>query len=168
MSGRTRNRAITCLLTGDVPGVRAAFVETAGALMNRAISTFDVSSRVRLTKTPDEYVATREQRRELPYEALLTSGRTEWSSGERIRVYRARGGRAGLLPVLDEDGPAVHADPRDYDVEFYTRLLRETFAARLARAFTAEDFETVFADPRQRSLFEMSVSSIRPVLSVTD
>src|SRR3954465_12640901 len=89
-------RAITCLLTGDVPGVRAAYVETAGALASRAIPTFDVSSRVRLTKTPDEYLDTREQRRELPYEALLTNGRTEWSSGERIRVYRARSGRAGL------------------------------------------------------------------------
>jgi DNA polymerase I len=159
-------RAITCLLTGDVPGVRAAYVETAGALAIRAIPTFDVSSRVRLTKTPDEYLETREQRRELPYEALLASGRTEWASGERIRVYRARGGRAGLLPALDEDAPSVAVDPRDYDVDFYTRLLRETFAARLARSFTAEDFETVFADPVQRNLFEASVSSIRTVLSI--
>jgi DNA polymerase I len=168
-------RAITCLLTGDVPGVRAAYLETAGALASRAIPTFDVSSRVRLTKTPDEYLDTREQRRELPYEALLTNGRKEWSSGERIRVYRARSGRAGLLPDPDrdpgkspegEEASAASNDPRDYDIDFYTRVLRDTFAARLARAFTAEDFETVFADTRQRNLFEASISNIRAILSV--
>jgi DNA polymerase elongation subunit (family B) len=158
-------RAITCLLTGDVPGVRAAYVAIAGALASRSVPTFDVSSRVRLTKTPDEYLGTREQRRELPYEALLTNGRTEWSSGERIRIYRARGGRAGLL-APDDEASAAPNDPRDYDIDFYTRVLRNTFAARLATAFTPEDFETVFADPLQPSLFEASLADIRPILTI--
>jgi hypothetical protein len=114
--------------------VRAAYVATASALSSRAIPTFDVSSRVRLTKTPDEYFDTREQRRELPYEALLTNGRTAWSSGERIRVYRARGGRAGLLADPDDETGAAPHDPRDYDIDHYVRLLFDTYAARLARA----------------------------------
>jgi hypothetical protein len=58
------------------------------------------------------------------------------------------------------------SDPRDYDVEFYVRLLRETFAARLVRALTPEDFATVFADPEQPSLFTLSLAQARPVLTV--
>ena len=32
----------------------------------------------------------------------------------------------------------MNTDPRDYDVEWYVRLLRETYAARMIRAFTVE------------------------------
>ena len=52
---------------------------------------YDVSSRVRLTKTPARVPRERATtRRELPYEAMLASGRTTWSVGERVRVYRTR------------------------------------------------------------------------------
>jgi hypothetical protein len=44
------------------------------------------------------------------------------------------------------------------------RLLRETFAARLERAFTTEDFATLFADPEQPSLFAPPIAAIQPVL----
>ena len=56
----------------------------------RELPTHDVSSRVRLTKTPAQYLETRDSRRELSYEAMLASGRTTWSVGERVRVYRTQ------------------------------------------------------------------------------
>ncbi|MBJ6764399.1 ribonuclease H-like domain-containing protein [Myxococcaceae bacterium JPH2] len=167
-------RALTHLLAGDVRGVQDVYAATVTALRRRTVPTFEVSARVRLTKTPREYEALRSRRRELPYEALLTSGRTHWSVGERIRVYRAVGGRAGLVsdPEADDpggtpgpDSPGVAADPRDYDVEYYVRLLRETFAARLVRALTPEDFATAFADPGQPSLFAASLAHAKPILT---
>ena len=95
---------------------------------------------------------------------MLASGRTTWSVGERIRVYRTRagGGDVVLDPVSDADPRAP--DRRDYDVEHYLRVLRETFAARLARAFTPGDFAAVFADPDQPSLFEPVLSEVRTIL----
>src|SRR5450755_1053835 len=134
-------RAIACLLSGDLVGVREAYVSTTFGLRRRTLSTFDVSARVRLTKTPAEYLSTRTQRRELSYEALLNNGQVDWAAGDRIRVYRGAKGRAGLL--VDPDAPRQPGaperdpDPRDYDVEYYLRLLRETYAARLARGLTA-------------------------------
>jgi len=81
-----------------------------------------------------------------------------------VRVYRATGGRAALAAET-EDEPAAAEQPRDYDVPHYVRLLRETFAARLARAFTPDDFAVVFGDPEQPSLFAPSIESVHPVLT---
>ena len=78
-------------------------------------------------------------------------------------MYRAVGKRAGLLRE-QEDGS--HEDPRDYDGEYYVRLLRDTFAARLARALTSEDFEAVCADPEQLSLFARRLEAARPILTI--
>jgi DNA polymerase, archaea type len=159
-------RALHHLLAGDLAGVRVRYLETASALRKRAVSTFDVSARVRLTKGSAEYLELRPRRRELPYEALLASGRTDWSIGERIRVYRAANGRAALLGEAGAPGgDAEHDDPRDYDVAFYLRLLRDTFAARFARALTAEDFAAVFSDPEQTTLFPPSLEDARPILT---
>jgi DNA polymerase elongation subunit (family B) len=167
-------RAVECLLRGDVPGVRAAYLDTAQALRRRALPTREVASRVKLTRTPDEYLALRAERRELPYEALLAAGRPAWKVGELVGVYRASGGRAGLLADDaaggdDEDdaatGESTAADPRDYDAEYYVRQLGETFATRLVRAFSAEDFAAVFADPQQLTLFGADLASVRPVLT---
>jgi DNA polymerase elongation subunit (family B) len=152
-------KAIRCLLVGDVPAVRALYLETLDDLRARRFSTRDVSSRVRLTKSPEEYAATRDERRELAYEAVLAGGRTAWEVGERVRVYRTR---VGYGRVADPDENAI--DPRDYDVEHYMRILRDTFAARLERAFTVEDYAAVFADPDQLTLFGPSIDDIRPVL----
>jgi DNA polymerase elongation subunit (family B) len=163
-------RAIGCLLAGDLSGVREAYVSTTFALRRRALSTFDVSTRVRLTKTPAEYLSTRAQRRELSYEALLNHGHADWTPGERIRVYRIAKGRAGLL--VDPDAPPLPGalprdpDPRDYDVDYYLRLLRETYAARLVRGLSPDDFAAICADPEQPSLFERSLSKARPTLTV--
>jgi DNA polymerase elongation subunit (family B) len=160
-------RAVAALLVRDVSSVRRAYVESVDALRRGTLATRDVCSRVRLTKTPSEYRATREHHRELPYEALLAQGRQEWSPGERVHVYRARRGRPGLLRD-EHDEPVPVADARDYDTEFYVQVLKNTYASRLARAFTVEDFASLFADPQQPSLFEASLASIEPILTVID
>ena len=155
-------RSIACLLVDDIEGVRTSYLDTLRALHRRDLPTHDVSSRVRLTKTPEEYLASRVIRRELPYEAMLASGRTKWRVGDRVRVYRTRTGSA----VAHDGADAVeHNDARNYDVAHYARLLRDTFVARLARAFAPADFAVVFADPDQLSLFDPPLSSIRSVLT---
>jgi DNA polymerase elongation subunit (family B) len=157
--------AIRRLLAGDVTGVRDAYLATLDGLRRRKLPTRDVSSSVRLSKTPAQYFETRDSRRELPYEALLASGRKSWRAGDRIRVYRRKSGAGGLIEDF-EDGAAGRedVDHRDYDIDHYARLLRQTFAARLACAFTAADYDAVFADPDQMSLFAPSVAAIRTVL----
>jgi DNA polymerase, archaea type len=159
--------AIKRALTGDVVGVRERYLATIHALRTRALPTHEVSSRVRLTKSPEQYLETRANRRELTYEALLAAGHKSWDVGDRIRVYRKRNGdsgtAAGLAPSSDDDPTSV--DPRDYDIEYYVRLLRTTYAERLSRAFRPEDFATVFADADQYSLFTPPIESIRTVLT---
>lgn len=145
--------AIDRLLVGDVPGVRAAYLASIAALRRRELTAHDVATRVRLSRTPAEYAAQRAERRELAYEALLAASRG-WEVGERVRVYRTTGGGAALA----RDGA------RDYDVDHYVRLLRTQYAARLARAFTADDLEVVFADPDQLALFTVPLETIRPIL----
>jgi DNA polymerase, archaea type len=152
-------RAIERLLAGDIAGVRDAYLATQDAVRRRELPTWQVASKVRLTKAPAQYSATRDSRRELPYEALLSSGRTTWSIGDRIRVYRTKTGSGRVI----EEGE----DRRDYDSDHYMRLLRRTFAARLARAFAPEDYTAVFADADQLSLFTPDVSAIRTVLSMS-
>ncbi len=156
---RFLRRAIALLLEGDVGGVRDIYVATLDSLRRRELPAFDVSSSVRLTKSPAEYREVRGTRRELSYEAMLAAGRATWSVGDRIRAYRTRSGSGG---VIEESGGE---DRRDYDVDHYARLLRETFAARLARAFTPADYEAVFADPDQMSLFAPPISTIRTILT---
>ena len=81
-----------------------------------------------------------------------------------MHVYRRPNGEAGLVPApSDDEAPAP--DPRDYDAEYYVRLLRSTYAERLARAFTLEDFDVVFADADQLTLFAPALDSIRPILT---
>jgi len=158
---RFLRHAIRKLLAGDVLGVREIYVATVLMLRARELSTHDVSSRVRLTKSPGAYMESRAKRRELPYEALLAAGRNEWSVGERVRVYRRQGGEGGLVSELAEQ-------ERDYDCDYYVRQLRTTYAARLASAFAPEDFAVVFADVDQLSLFTPSLESIRTVLTARD
>ena len=152
-------RALGRLLTGDIQGVRDEYLATVGALRRREIATHDVSSRVRLTKTPEAYVASSDLRRELPYEAMLAAGRTSWSAGERIRVYRAQNGTAALL---GDD------DPRDYDIWHYERVLRDNFASRMVRALGPSDFDAVFGDPDQLSMFDVSFEGMRPILTAAN
>ncbi|HEY5937947.1 MAG TPA: hypothetical protein VIU61_25030, partial [Kofleriaceae bacterium] len=92
------------------------------------------------------------------YEAILARGRTEWTTGTHVRVYRTARGGAGLVEEAE--------DPRDYDIDHYLRILRETFASRLVRALTPDDFATVFADPNQLSLFTTPLAQARPILTL--
>lgn len=152
-------RALALLLRGDVPGVREAYLDTLDALRCHRLPAREIASKVRLTKSPAKYLELRDTRKELPYEALLAAGRAAWSPGDRIFVYRTRNGGAGLI---DDN------DPRDYDADHYVRLLRETFAARLERAFRPEDFDSLFGDPDQLSLFGSDPAHIQPILTRSD
>jgi DNA polymerase, archaea type len=158
-------RAIRRLLIGDVAGVREEYLATAGALVRRELAARDVSSRVRLTKAPADYLQTRERRREASYEAMLASGLPGWSVGDRVRIYRTNSGGSGVVIEPDGDEDVEGSDRRDYDVDYYLHLLRHTFAARLARAFSPRDYAAVFADPDQRSLFDQSLAEVRTVLT---
>jgi len=158
-------RAIGCLLSGDIPGVRDAYLDTVFSLRRRTLPTYAVSSRVRLTKTPDEYAAVRADRRELTYESLLASGRTTWRVGERVRVYRTAHGSGGVVPDPDDESQTITwTDARDYDVDHYVRVLTNNFASRLERAFADDDHAALFSDPEQPSLFARDVAAIRTVL----
>jgi DNA polymerase I len=143
-------RAIRRLMAGDIVGVREEYLAAAGALIRRELTPRDVSSRVRLTKSPAEYLETRDQRREASCEAMLASGRAAWNVGDRVRVYRTTSG-FGVVIEADGDEDAESGSHRDYDVDYYLHVLRDTFAARLARALAPRDFAAVFADPGQRS-----------------
>jgi hypothetical protein len=157
--------AAAALFDGDVRRVRDLYVRTVLALRRREIRTFDVTTKARLSKTASEYLATRRDRRELVYEALLAAGREEWSLGERVRVYRAAGGRASLL-AMDDDDPDTAADPRDYDADHYQRVLRDNFASRLERALEPRVLAAVLDDPMQPSLFADALDDARPTLTI--
>jgi DNA polymerase elongation subunit (family B) len=155
-------RAIERLLAGDVPGAHDVYVETVAAIRRRELPTRDMTALVRLSKSRGEYDAVREKRREAAYEAMLNAGRERWEHGERVRVYRAAGG----TPALWQEPETPNApDQRDYDVPHYLRLLRETFAARLAKAFAPDDFAALFGDTERPSLFAPPVESVRALLT---
>lgn len=156
-------RAIARLLSDDVPGVREEYLNTIASLRQRILPTIQVCARVRLTKSPAQYLSNRKSRREAPYEALLNAGHDTWKTGEQIRLFRTAGNRP--MPYLDSQDDPQQTDIRNYDSLYYVRLLRETFAERLARAFTPDDFVTVFADPVQPSLFAPPIESIQPLLT---
>ncbi len=160
--------AIPKLLVGDVVGVHRAYLAAITALRTHAVPTYDVSSRVRLSKPPEEYLASRETRRELSYEAMLGAGRTTWKVNDRVRVYRTATGASLVADPEDEALGVEVSDPRDYDVEHYVRLLRDTYASRFARAFTPDDFATLFDDPDQLHLFGTPIAAIRPVLTAIE
>jgi DNA polymerase, archaea type len=145
------------LFADDVAGVRACFLAAIDALRRRETPTYDVSARMRLSKSRADYLATRDSRRELAYEAMLAAERT-WAAGERIRVYRTRTGAGRVI-----DDPAD--DPRDYDADHYARILREQYATRFSRALAPDDFAAVFADPDQLALFTPSLTEMRSVLT---
>lgn len=162
-------RALHKLLRNDVIGVRECYVETVSALRTGTLSVHDVASTVGLTKDAATYAATRDTRRELPYEAMLSSGRDNWKRGERVQVYRsAHGAALALEPNAPSSGATGTKTAPDYDVEYYVRLLRDSFAARLERAFCAADLAPMFADPVQPSLFAANTAAIKTVLTPVD
>lgn len=150
--------AVGALLQGDVPAIRAAFLAMATALRGQTLSTAQVTSRTRLTKTAAQYHATRAARREAHYEALLAAGHTNWPRGDHVLLYRASNGH----PALYQPDAL---DRRDYDSAYYLRLLRDTYAIHLARAFTAADFATLFTADDQLTMFQTPIDAIQPILT---
>jgi DNA polymerase I len=180
---RFLRQALLCTMTGDIPGVRKVFLETVAALRNRELTAADLAARVRLSKTPESYLAIKNTRPEPAYEALLRAGRTHWYPGERVRFYRARGKNNYVwlpeetaetstnndwqdrneqdIAVTPEQRGAI-AKRRDYDVEHYVRTLVTSYAERLRKAFAPEDFDQLFS-PDQLGLFDRPVESIEPI-----
>ncbi|HEU4539437.1 MAG TPA: DNA polymerase domain-containing protein, partial [Polyangiaceae bacterium] len=151
---RFLREALRATLEHDAPRARRAFLEAVAALRARALPTADVASRVRLSKSPAQYLAARPAHREAAYEALLAAGRRDWQPGERVRVYRTRDRGHALLP----EPPAP--DPRDYDTEHYVALLASSYAARLRKAFSPDDWERLFRADGQGGLFDPPLEGV--------
>ncbi len=185
---RFLHQALFCTMTGDVVGARNAFLETVGALRQRKFLASDVAARVRLSKSPETYQNTRTGHMEQAYEALLAARRTKWTPGERVRFYRASGGASVWIPDESEDisfgeadSPESESNTReaslshlsahsgdvksrhDYDVEHYLRVLVTSYASRLRKAYTAEDFTQLFRTDEQPGLFDLPIEGISPI-----
>jgi DNA polymerase elongation subunit (family B) len=169
---RFLREALRCLLLGDVPGVARVYHETIAAVRERRLAPADVASVARLTKTPEEYAATRSRAREAAYEALLAAGRTTWRAGERVRFYRAADGSAVWLPEIRENDQA-RTDDTDttrsaestlppYAVGHYVEVLQTSYVSRLRKAFTADDFAQLFRSSGQAGLFDRPIAQIAP------
>jgi DNA polymerase elongation subunit (family B) len=176
--------ALGCTLRGDVAGLQGLYQATVAALREGRLPLEAVATRARLTKTPADYQATRGQRREAPYEALLSAGRAAWDVGEDVCYYRAAGGRYVWLPgdttappeerdaVADlDDGaarPGMAAQgsapgPQDYDRAHYLRVLHSSYVARLRKAFRPDDFAQLFRPDGQGGLFDRPLGQITPL-----
>jgi DNA polymerase, archaea type len=181
---RFLREALHCTLIGDVVGLHRAFLETVDALRQRRLSANDVVTLARLSKTPEEYQASRSRLREAVYEALLAAGRTNWRVGERIRFYKAADGTAALLAdtsdelegdaseeddtgglggQIDEASHAKTLAQHDYDVGHYLQVLLTSYAGRLRKAFAPEDFDQLFRTDTQLGLFDRPVETIEPL-----
>jgi DNA polymerase, archaea type len=182
---RFLRQALYSTMTGDVVGIRKAYLETTEALRGRAIPASEVAARVRLSKSPKVYQSTREGHTEQAYEALLAAGRAKWTTGERVRFYRAQGGASVWIPDEGEEIAFEEAeertaeveskkslhhtrsyevkDRRDYDVEHYLRVLVTSYASRLRKAYSSEDFEQLFRLDEQLGLFDRPIEHIQPI-----
>ncbi len=181
---RFLRQALHCTMMGDIPGVRQAYVDMAVALRTRALPASDVGARVRLSKTPEAYNASRATHPEPQYEALLNAGRVRWFPGERVRFYRSQAKKYVWLPEETEEAAIGNewsegdedediestssslreevANRRDYDVDHYLRVLVTSYAARLRKAFTPDDFTQLFRMEEQPGLFDTPIENIQP------
>ena len=194
---RFLRQALLCTLTNNIPGVRKAFLDTVTAIRDRTLPATDLGTRVRLSKTPEGYLASRASHPEPQYESLLAAGRTRWYPGERVRYYRTRNKKYVWLPDENEEASVDHgwesesiiqttegaihdiqnlstesndslspraviADRRDYDANHYIQVLVTSYAARLRKAFSSEDFEQLFRLESQPGLFDQPIENIQP------
>jgi len=151
-------RAVRCLLTGDIVGIQQAYHETIAGLQSHTIPVADVASRARLSKSPEQYQASRTRMREAPYEAMLAAGQTSWAVGERVRFYRAAHGGFVLLP----EDEASQLNLPAYDSAHAIQVLRTSYASRLRKAFEPEDFEQLVRAGGQRGVFDQPIAQIEP------
>jgi hypothetical protein len=47
-------------------------------------------------------------------------------------------------------------------------VLRDSFASRMVRALGPSDFDAVFGDPDQLSMFDVSFEGMRPILTAAN
>jgi DNA polymerase elongation subunit (family B) len=177
---RFLQQALGCLLTGDIPALHNTYSETVSALRERRFTAMEVGTPARLSKSPEEYRASRGRLREAPYEAMLGAGHGRWRVGKRIRFYRATDGAIVLLPDANdapygdtegEEAQALgmeardesRAERRDYDVGHYLQLFRSTYVDRLRKAFLPEDFNRLFRSSDQIGLFDQPIHTIEPL-----
>lgn len=166
---RFLRQALSATLVGDIAALQRAFRATVFAVANRQLPAADLATRVRLSKTPEAYLAKRNSQREAAYEALLAAGRRHWSPGERVRCYRAQDGSHVWLPDETEGPPGEvpHRpeldDRRDYDVSHYLQTLVGSYASRLRKAFTPEDFQQLFRTDLQTGMFDRPLAEIEPL-----
>ncbi|KPV50694.1 hypothetical protein SE17_25420, partial [Kouleothrix aurantiaca] len=73
--------ALRCALLGDVAGLRASYEQVAHAIRARDLPAAELATRVRLSKTPEAYFATRNSHKETAYEALIAAGHLQWQPG---------------------------------------------------------------------------------------
>ncbi len=179
---RFLRQALHYTMVGDIASVQRCYQETIEAVHRRLLSASDVASQVRLSKTPQAYLAARAKHPEPQYEALLAAGRTQWNVGERVRFYRAQGGVYTWLPEETDDAPlaaddledgdepetavsfadtASVADRRDYHVDHYLRVLLTSYASRLKVAFAPDDFDQLFRLDGQTSLFDQPLAQMQ-------
>jgi hypothetical protein len=169
-------------MEGDIAGIERCYLGTQRALRERLLSASDVATRIRLSKDSRTYLASRGRHMEPQYETLLAAGRTQWRAGERVRFFKAESGEAVWLPdeaddvspIADEEEmtealvelqspsvPAAALERRDYNVEYYLRLLLQSYAQRLRVAFEAEDFKQLFRLDGQLSLLDRPIGDMQ-------
>ena len=175
-------QAMACLLRGDVAGLVQVYLEVTTAIREGQVPLADVASIARLTKSADEYLARRQRLREGPYEALVAAGRSDWAAGERVRFYRASGGRYVWLPDRADEpevGNVVGSEDTDeaianlgglpgYDVQHYLRVLHTAYVSRLRKAFRDEDFQQLFRPQLQLGMFDQPVAAVEPLWISTE
>jgi DNA polymerase, archaea type len=151
---RWLKEALRYLLEGNLPSLRESFLETISKLKTRQYTVDDVAIKVRLTKTPEQYAESK--RKEATYEALLASNILTWKQGERIKIYKSRGGQ---WLVLDSE----QKNQYEYDSHHYIQVLRDAYTERLKKAFSKEDFDSIFR-LEQEGLFDTPLGSIKTLM----
>ena len=149
--------AMRCVLTDDLPALRQTYVDTLRAILTRQLSAGDVCVLAKLRKPHAKYMESRASLREAAYEAALQSG-LDWLPGQRIRWYRADGGRLVALPPEIADDRLEGG--RDYDAAHYAALFKRTFVGRLEHALQPEVFAQVFGSDAQANLFNVSLETL--------
>jgi DNA polymerase I len=102
----------------------------------------------------------------LPEEAEEASVGNDWEAegreedGEELDGDTPHAEKQGMAAVLGSSGEV--ANRKDYDVEHYLQVLVTSYAGRLRKAFSADDFEQLFRLEGQPGLFDRPVEDIGP------
>jgi DNA polymerase elongation subunit (family B) len=145
------SHTLELLLVGNIPAIRDAYLAQRQAIRDRELGLSDVLSLEKLTKTPAEYSAS--TRLEPKYEAMRLAGRTAWSAGDRVGLYRAQDQTWRLA-----DAPQAESAP--YNAAHYLDVL-DKMAQRFSKAFSEADFAAIFRPPEQPALFDPPLENIR-------